>query len=435
MPRPVPFLTDLDSRAAIKGSRDPLGLVPVWSRLGRGVVGNLTTVSNSVRGFTTLLLGHYFAEAVHERPGGRDQSTLELFLKFEQLAAYVRYHVNKDGEFRGHDRVLARLAKGPKVTLGADTTDQILGNQKVYGLWGLFSVPARASGLLEPDETVLTPVAREFVERQYIRRLAADGFKDGRAIIDLLRRKRADVFLAGRDSRLAESLARILAPKVSAAEQEFYDRHLVDGGPEDRTQGRQPLLADLLGHLPADTAFSMPELRETTRRASRVPGGEPLAERLEAIGKVEQLLVPMESVFGFLQSRDRQPVVAVADEVRRAWGRSLRHVDPTAIAAVRPTIAEAFQDSRAADRFVLTAEAFTAGDYGEAIQFLIDHNAFVMQARNGSQPWVRLEGGKLDVRYRDESGWLLPAEELPDYWRSTYFINSLKRVVTTLSAA
>ena len=57
----TPFLTDLDSRAAVKGSRDPLGIQQIWTRLGRHVVGNLTTVSDSVRDFTTMLLGYYFA--------------------------------------------------------------------------------------------------------------------------------------------------------------------------------------------------------------------------------------------------------------------------------------------------------------------------------------------------------------------------------------
>jgi len=46
-----PFLTDIDPQAAIKGSRDPLGIQPIWTRLGRHVVGNLTTVSSSVRDF------------------------------------------------------------------------------------------------------------------------------------------------------------------------------------------------------------------------------------------------------------------------------------------------------------------------------------------------------------------------------------------------
>jgi len=58
----VPVLSELDSRAAVKGSRDPLGIQRIWTRLGRHVVGNLTTVSDSVRDFTTLLLGYYLAE-------------------------------------------------------------------------------------------------------------------------------------------------------------------------------------------------------------------------------------------------------------------------------------------------------------------------------------------------------------------------------------
>jgi hypothetical protein len=52
----MPFLTDLDERAEVKGSKDPLGLVPIWSKFGREVVGNLTTVTGSVRNFTTLLV-------------------------------------------------------------------------------------------------------------------------------------------------------------------------------------------------------------------------------------------------------------------------------------------------------------------------------------------------------------------------------------------
>jgi hypothetical protein len=103
----VPFLTELDCRAAVKGSRDPLGIQQLWTRLGRRVVGNLTTVSNSVRDFTTLLLGYHFAEelAYDLGPG----SELEVFLKWEQLAAYARGAVNRDWRFRGTERVLQVL--------------------------------------------------------------------------------------------------------------------------------------------------------------------------------------------------------------------------------------------------------------------------------------------------------------------------------------
>ena len=98
----IPFLTDIDSRAAIKGSRDPLGVQPIWTKLGRHIVGNLTTVSTSVRDFTTLLLGYYFAERVAES-GGSD-GDLAVFLKWEQLAAYARWEIVGDHSFRGTER-------------------------------------------------------------------------------------------------------------------------------------------------------------------------------------------------------------------------------------------------------------------------------------------------------------------------------------------
>src|SRR5205823_6790663 len=98
----TPFLTDLDSRAAVKGSRDPLGIQPIWTRLGRHVVGNLTTVSTSVRDFTTTLLGYYFAERVENEEGG--DGALAVFLRWEQLASYARGGINGDWDFRGTER-------------------------------------------------------------------------------------------------------------------------------------------------------------------------------------------------------------------------------------------------------------------------------------------------------------------------------------------
>ncbi len=78
---------------------------------GRKVVGNLTTVSNSLRGFTTLLLGYYFAEQVRDLDGAGVESILNVFLKFEQLAAYTRLYINHDRDFRGIDRVAKRLGE------------------------------------------------------------------------------------------------------------------------------------------------------------------------------------------------------------------------------------------------------------------------------------------------------------------------------------
>lgn len=73
----MPFLTDIDSRAAIKGSRDPLGAQAIWTLLGRHVVGGLTTNTTSVRDFVVLLLGHWFIEKLDEA-GSREEAPAVL---------------------------------------------------------------------------------------------------------------------------------------------------------------------------------------------------------------------------------------------------------------------------------------------------------------------------------------------------------------------
>ncbi|HRI11089.1 MAG TPA: hypothetical protein PKW35_24895, partial [Nannocystaceae bacterium] len=208
----TPFLTDLDRRAAIKGSRDPIGVQPIWTRLGRQVIGNLTTVSASVPNFTVLLLGYYFAERVAE--AGGTVGELATFLKWEQIAAYVRASVNeKDEDIRGIERVKRRLADGHRVQLGIDSASQILSNQRTYGLWGLYTVPARASGLIEGDPSRLTRAARDVVESSMLPVLEAAG---ARALRDLLEILKKDSYLldlreGSRDHGVVRGVAGVLS--------------------------------------------------------------------------------------------------------------------------------------------------------------------------------------------------------------------------------
>lgn len=425
------FLTSLDPRAAIKGSRDPLGLVPLWSHFGRHVVGNLTTVSGSVRGYTTTLLGYHFAREAQDRQGTNPESTLALFLKFEQLAAYCRYHNDKDGDFRGIDRVKKNLADSATVKISARQADQILSNQKVYGLWGLFSGPARASALLERGEAVLTPAARDFIEQQYLAALTKQGLKDGREIADLLRQPVADVHLDGKHATLAKAIARLHGRTLTAKERDFYTEHLALGGPNDSTNGLQRQLAQLMRQLPMEPTFERKQLRDLVKRAGH-EGWEPLAGRLQRIDHLESVLVPAGEAFGFMVARHGQTAAAVAQELTNKW-RQLEGIDTNAIDTLKEEIGEAFHDPTAGQRWAKLAGALKAGDFGEALRVLIEHNASVMKARNGSQPWVRLTKGRLDVRFRDEGGQLTNRKELPDSWVNNYFLNPLKAVVVTLA--
>jgi hypothetical protein len=104
----MPFFTQLDRRAEITGSRDPLGVQAIWSELGRRIVGNLTTVSNSVLDFMVLLLGHELIERTRQQDEA-DTAYRDRFLRWEQLAAYARVAVNEERGVRGSERVTARL--------------------------------------------------------------------------------------------------------------------------------------------------------------------------------------------------------------------------------------------------------------------------------------------------------------------------------------
>jgi hypothetical protein len=416
----MPFLTDLDERAQIKGSRDPLGLVPIWSRFGRGVVGNLTTVTNGVRGFTTLILGLYFAQEVQELDGGKDQSILNLFLKFEQLAGYARVLINNDRTVRGLRRIQKRLNDSKRIRISAEQADQILSNQKVYGLWGLFSTPARASELLLQRDQRLNPETRTFVEKKYL-----PIFGNGRAAkggpVDLLRAPNFDLQPVGRHQELMRALAKAHG-RLTSDERTFYRDHLAWGGECDRTNGRQRRLAEILAEH-ASEQFAFRDFREVKRVAIKRKDEE-LVEMLERIEALEHLISPARVVFGYLLTQSGQTTDDVVRKVKSEWKRPPR-VDLDRLSTLRSEIAAATGSTTAASRWIEIAGAMTEGDYTALVRHLLDVNTEVMQSRNGSAAWVTIESGRLRVRQPDEGETLVSASDAEDMWRSTYFINSL----------
>lgn len=419
----MPFLTDLDERAQVKGSRDPLGLVPIWSRFGREVVGNLTTVTNGVRGFTTLILGLYFAQEVQEMEGGKGQSLLNLFLKFEQMAGYARVQINRDRTVRGLRRILTRLSDSPRVRISAEQPDQILSNQKVYGLWGLFSMPARASELLLQRDQRLTIATRAFVEKKYLP-LFGNGRAEKRGPVDLLRRLSFDLQPLGRDQELISALAKAHG-RLRSEERTFYRDHLAWGGDSDRTNGRQRRLAEILAEHSSDE-FIFGDFRAVKRVAIKRKD-EDLVEVLDRIEALEHLISPARIVFGYLLTQNLQATDNVVRKIKSEWKKPPR-VDVDRLSTLRSEIATATGSTNAASRWVEIAGVLAKGDYAALIQYLVEANTEVMQSRNGSAAWVSIESGRLRVRQPDEAENLVPVSDVEDQWRSTYFINSLWNV-------
>ena len=240
----TPFLTELDDRARVRGSRDPLGAQPLWGEVGRGLIGNLSTVSSSVRDFKVLLVGYWFVGRLAPLEDAR--SSLNVFLRWEQLASFSRA-LQGDTRFRGTDRVQKALADKPShIRISADSAGQILSDQPRYGLWGLFSVPAQSSGLLDGAPRRLTPAATEFVEKHYLPVFDSNRESHSSRLLEGLAASKWPLATKGSDAQVFQVLGKLLVAPLSAAEREFYREHLLLGGPRNDKRAFQEVFAEVL---------------------------------------------------------------------------------------------------------------------------------------------------------------------------------------------
>ena len=429
------FFTQEDPNAKIKGSRDPLGAQPIWTALGRSVVTNLTTQTNSARGFTILLLGRYLVGQAIEDGRIRRDLALDAFLRFEQIGAYVRCAAHGvRGDIRGIERVRSRLDEHRGlVPIRAGPDGYILGDQRVNGLWGLFSTSARLSGLIPNDPVGLTPDATAFVEREYLPIL--------RPVMEPLSH------LVARDGRLDtvipdaifSALSKVLPESFTGKEQEFYGEYIRDGlhvGPP--RSNRQRTFRELLDHhieLDSRTGRSdFMRLREAARSVD-----EELSNCLDRIVRLEAVLAPAMSLFDFMLTCHHRHLGDIATELTRRWGSEVPYVDVQRNQDLLPDIGSVWPDVVRRDAvprcFDRCQRGLSNANYLETLSALLEWHNNVMNGRGGAS-WVQIgEDGKLDVRYRGAEQELPSTDELPRLWRNDYFIDSLKAITRQLGNA
>jgi hypothetical protein len=182
------------------------------------------------------------------------------------------------------------------------------------------------------------------------------------------------------------------------------------------------------------TPTTMAALAASAR--SRGPIGESLAERLERIRTCELLIGPAVALFEHALGCDGQTIGEVAGAVQRHWGRSLRGtLDLSATTAIEQELRAGPEDAESGARWVRLARALHGAQYEDALRIVLEQNAAIMKARSAAAAWCVVRDGKLVVRFRDEQLSALPSgDELPEYWRHAYFIESLRSVARTLRA-
>ena len=420
------FLTLEDPNARINGSRDPLGVQPVWASFGRKVVTNLTTVTTSIRGFTVLLIGRLCAEKMIAKGIAGEQDALSIFLRAEQMGSYARYVSHDvDSDIRGIERVKRFVSEhGAHVPIQDNASGMILSDQKVYGLWGLYSVSARASGMIADGPVGLTDFARKFTDAHYWPFLQPAEKK----LFTLLRD--GGTLRTHNNDPVFKSISGILPQSLTPDETNFYadtlrDARYVKDNPASK---RQPFFAELL----RDNA----ELNGYTGRleildlAKAARGhDEALAARLEKIARLEALFAPAEALFDYLQTRGGQTLSDIALKLHDYWGKQVPHLT-TSLADILNEINRVAGPEFGAAMHKCD-QALGMGAYEDAIEALLEWNKLVMAGRKAA-PWVQLASGKLDVRYRGQERNLPDGDDLPELWRNSYFIDALKSIVNSL---
>lgn len=427
----MPFLTLEDPNARIKGSRDPLGAQPVWAAFARHVVTNLTGAANSVRAFSILLLGRYYAQRLIENGAVAPEHALDVVLRMEQIGAYARYkgHGVSD-DIRGIERVKRfDEENGGRVYIDTGRRGLILSDQRIYGIWGLFTVSARVSGLVPDGPAGVTDRARELIEAEYLPHLRA---VEPSLMRLLARGGRLEV--RGKDPLFA-AICRVLPESYTRREAELYGRTLRDGleVEEGGNGGRQALFARLLvRHTRLTGPVTRKEVVSLAEGAAKEDGR--LEERLRRIVHLESLLAPADALFDYVLTCDGQRPEKVSQQLLDHWGPQVPNLDTVAFDALLPEIQDASTSQQAAAMRQCHV-ALSSGKYDSAIRAVIAWNAEVMKARS-SAPWVRIsDRNRIEVRYRGSEHLLPEQDELPTLWRNQYFFDSLKKITRQLRNA
>ncbi len=415
------FFTDLDPRAKIAGSRDPLGFQQPWTALGREFVATLTTVTVSVRGFTTLMLGLHLADELI-RDGEPEEHRARFFLEFEQVAGYAR-HLSHGVSSLGTQRIRKRLSQSSTVPLGLGSDAAILSDQRTYGLWGLYSSSARASGLVDRNEQRPTKRARDHLREVVLPRAHAVHPKLWSDLLRLIRPEKGDLYTKGRHRDVVSSLGEALSPELLETEREFYLQTLVENDlGDDPTHGRQRLLwhlmEDLSKEFPWDKGPTRSEVEELAKRAAETDEG--LADSLQAVLVLDPFFALVSRLFSLaLQaSGTRAEVIATIRGQRAAFGA----IDPAALESRRSRLG-----GDQADRLVALGHALRDGDFERSLDLILEQNSSVMRARGGSA-WAESRGDRIEVRLRSEP-LIAPAEaDVNADLFYPYFLSSLKTV-------
>ena len=372
------FITEPDINFRIKGSRDPLGFQPIWQKLGRKVIKDLSTVSGNIRDFQLMSFAWYFWE---DRP---DINFMAFFYKFEQACAYTRELYFEKSSYNGKDFVSKRR-NDVSFRLSTNNADTILSNQKTYGVFGKYNRPFTEMRIKYQDDFIS------------VMESAIDTKTDSKKLLALVDKLiTEDVVIITKEE--LQPIADLLA-ELSFEEKQFYERLILET-PTHKCQNE-------LYHL----FKKNPELRENTFQL--YPFIESVLKHdislelkacLIEIKNTESVLYSYANLFRHLQSRPVWQLGEISEEEIFNYFPKKQHYvfGKSAVLTLNEEL-----ESLAEDKSKIALAA-------------VNRNETVSKRRNNSA-WIKEEKGKLVLYYAD-GGREISTLDFKNAYENNYFI-------------
>ena len=270
------FISEQDPNYSIKGSRDPLGFQVVWQAAARKLIPYLSTVSSSIKDFQILCLAY----ALKKELKIEDKQFEPFFLRFEQMMAYTRYKSYPKEGFNGVDKVRKLMSGNPStVTISSTIADQLLSNQKAYGIWGKYNSPFSEMRLTEMPEYSNVYIFKVLNNGAFLRQAT------------LLSKKR-DAQPAYIESDKMDEWSEFLQKPSGIEKKLFIDKLL------DDTCGKELLIQ--IDNNPDFRDLSFYELIQALTNASSNSNFKAI---LGYISNTEKVICPLNRIFRYLQTK------------------------------------------------------------------------------------------------------------------------------------
>jgi len=393
-----------------QSSRDPLGLMAIWSHFGRKIIYNLTETSNHAMGFQLLIasLKMYEMFCVQENKWVNQRN---FFLLMEQYFAYSYALKNGPAEYPlpGKRALVGR----PQEDYALSFQHKLLQGQLGNGVWGLFRGAAERSGLIsfcEKKDVLCDDVSIEISEDD-CKILFNDIRKVMENDIDLPLKKRTNARSRG---GLFSSLSNILE---TLPQRELLREKLINKFP------KQTIISRIIKE-----EFFSPEIKyRDFIKAIRDEIEEPdLIQNIEEIENCENYLAIIASVFDYLCTMDGQSIDSVVNRTGRFLNlnkltkaqKSFKQLPCNSNDTVRNRIN------------MLGGEVIIATSFKECIQTLVQYHEHLMEKRH-NEAWITIESnGVLVVSQKADP--FEPDWNIGETWRHDYFFSSLRNIKRTL---